>query len=949
MAEIVAQASFNSGEWAPSLFARVDLQKYRSGCVLAQNFYIDYRGGLSTRAGTKYVLQAYKSATPVRVISFQASFSVGYVLEFGDLYIRFYYQGSPILENSFAIAGATRANPCVLNIPGHNYSVGDWIFVTGVVGMTQLNDRYFSVKVVSGNNITIGDLNGVNINSTGYTAYGSGGTAQRVYTIATPYAATDLALLKFAQATNQMVLNHPGYVPYLLSVVTATNWTLNPITFGSTAPIPSGLHVSTTLGAGTTNYSYVATSIDASGQESGASNPASLLNSGDIETSPGSNQVNFAALPSAVRYNFYKSQISFFGVVPVGVNYGFIGSSTKPIFIDTNIGADFSQPPPIPQNPFIGQGVAFITPGTAGSYTTVPTVSLSGGSPSIPATVLASLGATAVPTVTAGGTGFALGDTINFGNSLVLTVTGLSGSTVTAWSIANGGSITSGSTPSNPISQISTSGAGTGATATVAWGVTQWIVLTGGAGYTSVPTVVPSAGAATGTVTLAASSNGNPSVPSFCQQRLVLAAPTGAPQTFFMSQPGAPFNFNITNPVEADNAITETLVANTLQSIKSIVSTTAGMIILTDKAVWLVNGGSSGSAISPTSIVANPQSFVGANDVPPIQANWSILHVQAKGAAVRELAYNIYFNVFTGSDISTTSSHLFFGYTIQEWAWAEAPFYVVWAVRSDGTMLTLTFLKEQEFVGWTHQITQGLFKSVCAVTETTDDAGSVDAVYTVVQRVINGNTVQYIERVTDRVLPNGLSSAWCVDSGVQYTGSPALSFTGAEHLAGATVTGLATDNLGNVTVIIPFTMPVSGQFTLPAPTPIGSTGYTTVTLGQGFTAQLKTLGIDVSHVQVQGQLKKIPYVDVRVNETLGLSIGADFDHLTPMKDLIQGNVSSMLTGQQAQIVAGLYSGDARTFLGPTYTIPGQYCIEQSLPYPVSILGVFPCLITEDSP
>jgi len=118
MGEIVAQASFNSGEWSPNLYARVDLQKYHSGAALLENFYIDYRGGASTRPGTRYILQAYKSATAVRLIPFQASFSVGYVLEFGDHYIRFYYQGSPIVETAINITAASQANPCVLTIPG---------------------------------------------------------------------------------------------------------------------------------------------------------------------------------------------------------------------------------------------------------------------------------------------------------------------------------------------------------------------------------------------------------------------------------------------------------------------------------------------------------------------------------------------------------------------------------------------------------------------------------------------------------------------------------------------------------------------------------------------------------------------------------------------------------------------------------------------------------------
>lgn len=948
MAEIVAQASFNSGEWSPNLFARVDLQKYRSGAALLQNFYVDYRGGASTRAGTRYVLQAYKSDLPVRIITFQASFNLGYVLEFGDHYLRFYFQGSPILEPSFAITAATQANPAVLTITGNPYAIGDWIWITGVVGMTQLNDRYFSVLNVAGAAVTLGDLNNVPIDSTAYTAYASGGLAQRIYTIATPYAAADLALLKFTQDQNEMVLCHPLYAPYLLTLVTATNWTLVPVVFGSTATPPTGVVVTTTLGAGTTNYSYVVTSIDNNGQESEPSPPASLLATDDIRATAGSNQITWTPSPTAAAYNVYESSVSYFGVVPAGVSYGFIGTCKGNTFIDSNIGQNFSESPPVAQNPFIGNGVAFITITAAGTYTTVPTISFSGGTPTIPATAIASLGIYP-PAITAGGTGFGIGDTVSFGNGIVMTVATVSGGgVITAWAVASQGQITSGITPTNPIAQVATSGAGTGATMTATWGVTAGIVLSAGAGYTIAPTPVFSAGAATATTTLAATSNGNPTVPSFFQQRLVLAAPTGAPQTFHMSQPGSPFNFDISDPVQPSDAITETLVDGVVNNIKSIVSQTSGMLILTDRAAWLVNGGSAGSGVSPTAIVASKQSSVGSNDVPPIVANYDVLFVQAKGSAIRDMAYNIYFNVFTGTDISITSSHLFFGFTITEWAWAEAPFYVVWAVRDDGVMLTLTFLKEQEFVGWSHQITQGLFKSVCAVTEATGDAGNVDAVYTVVQRTVNSNTVKYIERVTDRAFPNGFSSAWCVDAGVQYTGAPALTFSGAEHLAAMVVGGLATDDDGNVTKIAQFTMPVSGVFTLPAPA-APATGYTTVTVGLLYNCDLQTLAIDTSRNQIQGKLKKIPNIDVRVVNTLGLTIGADFDHLTPMKDLVQGNVSSMLTGQQSQIVSGLYSGDARTFLGPTYTVPGQYCIRQGNPYPATILGVFPLLVTEDDP
>jgi hypothetical protein len=68
-----------------------------------------------------------------------------------------------------------------------------------------------------------------------------------------------------------------------------------------------------------------------------------------------------------------------------------------------------------------------------------------------------------------------------------------------------------------------------------------------------------------------------------------------------------------------------------------------------------------------------------------------------------------------------------------------------------------------------------------------------------------------------------------------------------------------------------------------------------------------------------------------------------------MKDLVLGNVSSMATGQNtSQVVSGLVTGDARTYIAGGYTVPGQYCIQQSLPYPASVLGVFPELVIGDT-
>ncbi len=920
----VIQASFNAGEWSPKLFARVDLTKYRSGAALLENFFVDYRGGASTRPGTKYVLQCYKSATKVRLIPFQASANVGYVLEFGDNYIRFFFDGAPILETAKTISSAAAGPPEVFTSAGHGYANGDWIFV---------QNNYYIIANRTTNTFTLTDLFGNAINTNPFTLLAS---AQRVYTLASPYTALELATIKFAQNVTEMILCQSNHPTYVLTLIAATNWTLLPIVIGSTAatPVAPTLTFSTSLNAtNTATYGYVVTSVDSSGQESSPS-PATTTSCSDMRSVAGTIQVALSSSAAgAVSYNFYKTNISYFGTIPAGAVYGYIGSATTPTFIDDNIAPDFSQTPPQAKNPFVGNGVASVRVTAPGTYTSVPGVSFTGASSAIAGSAAALLQVQGTPTIGAGGTNYSIGDTVTFTNGVTLVVATLSGSAVATWDPilpVNSGQVsgTGTPTPANPVVQLFSSGAGTGATANLVWGVGQVLVTNPGGGYSTTPTVTFSSGSATAVATLSSTAGGNPTVPGFFQQRLVLAAPNISPQTFYMSQPGQYFNFNTSIISEADDSITGTLVSGVLNTIKSMIPQTSGLLMFTDRNSWLVNGGTGqGSAISPSAIVANAQSFNGVSDVPPIIANFDVLYVQAKGSIVRDSTYNIYANVYTGTDISAIASHLFYGYQVTEWAWAEEPFKVVWAVRNDGVMLTLTFLKEQEFIGWSHQTTAGNFKSVCTVVENTPTAGEVDAIYTVVQRTVEGQSLQYIERIVERTFPNGAASAWCVDCGIQYSGAPATTFSGAQFLAGLTITGLADG-----VVIPPFSMPVNGTFILPV-------AASTVTIGIGYTCDLQTLPLEMGDPTIQGKVKQISNIDALVADTLGLSCGSDTSNLVPMKDLVVGNVSSMLTGQPSQVVTDLVSGQAKTYINPTNTVPGQIAIRQANPLPATVLGV----------
>lgn len=927
----VMQTSFHAGEWAPALNARVDLAKYRAAVALGENFFVDYRGGASTRPGTKYILQCFNSSANVRLIPFQASTLVSYVLEFGDGYIRFYNNGAPVVNTALNITGVTQANPAVVSVV-NSYNTSDWVYITDIAGMTQLNGRYFRVLAATAGTITLGDLVGDNVDSTGYGAWTSGGTTQSLYYILSPYTSADLALIKFAQNINTLILTHHNYAPYVLTLIAATNWTLSQALFGATIAAPVGQTVVTTLVVGSANYAYVITAVDPNGQESTSSAFATLAAKQDLRTTAGTNTVSWTQVMGASSYNVYKAQLSYAGAVPVGTQFGFIGNCTGINFIDSNIDPDYSITPPIAKNPFQGAGVASVTVTAGGAYTTNPTVTFSaapaGGITAVGSPVLSATSAT----VAVGGSGYNVGDTLTFSGNAVFQVAstvGLGHALGTVTLVSPGAST---GTVANPMTPLSTSGSGINGKLNITWYVSSVSVFNPGAGYTVAPTVTFSSGAATATATLEPTSAGNPTVPSYFQQRLVLAGPRNNPQQFNMSQPGSYYNFNVNNPIQPDNAFEGTLVSTQLNSIKAMISMSAGLVILADRQAWVVNGGSAGSAATAIDATAQGQSYNGPNDVPPIVANFDVLYVQAKGSSVRDTTYNFQTNIYTGTDISVLSSHLFFGYHITEWAWAEEPFKVVWAVRNDGVMLTLTFLKEQELIGWMHSVTDGNFASVCVVTEVVGD-NVVDAVYAVVEREVGIYTLKYVERVAERYFSNGVEDAWCVDSGLQYDGAPATSFTGGEHLRGLTCTGLADGE-----VIPPFVMNAAGTFTL-------ATAASVVTVGLPFVCDLQTLAIDMSSQEtIQGKMKKISSVDVRVENTLGLKIGSDEDNLVAMKDLIVGNVGSMTNEE----VTGLVTGDARTIIDPKWTVPGQYLIRQDQPFPATILGVIPNMTLGDN-
>lgn len=227
MGDLLHQPSFSAGEIGPELYGRIDQNLYYIGLRTCRNFIVRQYGGASNRPGTSFVAECKKPDNVTRLIPFQFNEIQTYMLEFGDQYMRVIRDGGEVLESAVNITAITGANPGVVTAASHGYSNGDDVFITGIVGMTELNGRNFRVANKTANTFELNDYQGNNIDTSGYTAYSSGGTTARVYTLTTPYLEADLYDLNFAQSNDVLTVVHPDYYPRDITRTAHTSWTIS--------------------------------------------------------------------------------------------------------------------------------------------------------------------------------------------------------------------------------------------------------------------------------------------------------------------------------------------------------------------------------------------------------------------------------------------------------------------------------------------------------------------------------------------------------------------------------------------------------------------------------------------------------------------------------------------------------------------------------------------------
>lgn len=407
-----------------------------------------------------------------------------------------------------------------------------------------------------------------------------------------------------------------------------------------------------------------------------------------------------------------------------------------------------------------------------------------------------------------------------------------------------------------------------------------------------------------------------PGAVTYYEQRRVFAGTNNSPQNFWMTRSGAESNFAYSIPTRDDDSIRFRIAAREANRILHAVPLT-NLIFLTSSAEWRLTSINS-DAVTPTSTSIKPQSYVGSSNVQPVIINNNIIFAAARGGHLRELAYSFNANGYITGDICLRCPHLFDGFEIIDLSYAKEPQPVVWATSTSKNLIGTTYVPEQQVGGMHRHDTytlagQSVFESNCVVQE-----GADDALYVVVRRVINSNSVRYIERFARRRF-DAPEDAFFVDCGLTYDGAPTNTLSGLDHLEGETVNVLADG------AVHPQRTVASGSITLDVDASV-------VQVGLPITADLRTppLIVDREAADGYGMYKNVNKIWLRVYQSGGIFAGPDTTKLTEYKQR---------TNEVYGSPPDLKSEEIQITLTPTWAASGAVSIRQTAPLPLTVCSI----------
>lgn len=881
------QYSFAAGELSPRLHGRTDLQKYASGAELIENFIVRPEGGLMRRHGTRFAGETRDSSRRSRLIPFVFSTVQAYMLEFGHGTLRIWKDAAPVVSNSRPVIAVAALNPARVTAFAHDFANGDRVLIGGLRGMGELNNREFTVANADTDSF---ELSGVD--ATLFSAYRSGGTVSRIYEIASPFTEDELETIAFAQSADVLYLVHPAHAPRTLTRTGHASWTM------STVPLDRG-----PFAAMNGDDTVRVMALNPSGFQPGAQ--VTLKASAPL----------FAATHVGSHFRMQEIYLADQNVSPWSPGEGIttaIGtqvSSNGHVYALTDAGSGTQTGTVAPSHT---EGDAWDNPvGSANRkkwrylhsrwailrldtfvdsktmQATAVTYLCNGlAPPSRSITNITNAGG--LCRVTAPGHGFDEGDYVQ--------VAGVAGATQANgdWKIINVTPTTFDLANSNAPALFS-SGGNVRRFATWLWAESAF-----------------------------SSARGFPAAVALHEQRLAFANTRAQPFGLWASASADYANF--LPGTRDDETISYNIAANQADPIRWLTSA-SDLLVGTLSQEFAAFGGGLGDPITPANTRIVPQSGEGSNAVQPVKVGIETIFVNRAGRKIFSLANQSDVGAYVSTDLTELAEHLTRSAPVTRLAWAKNPASLLWALRADGKVLSMTYRREQQLYAWGQHDFGGSVESI-AVIASAD--GATDDLWAIVRRVVNGTERRFIEILAPPFEPadeRDKSSMGFVDCALFYAGPPATALSGLAHLEGLQVSIIADGALHPPRTV------ARGSITL-------ERTASTVWIGLGYQSTVRTLSLQPQALGLpQGRTRRITRFAVRVLNAIGGEAGTG--RTGTAEELVRRDLADPMDASPP-----LRSGAFDVFPASDFEDDARITIRQREPLPLDILSITPELSME---
>jgi hypothetical protein len=924
-------SSFNSGEWSPYLEARTNLEKYRNSCKTLENMVITPYGPANRRAGTEYLGAAKLSGTRCRLIGMDISDTNHIVMELGVGYIRFWKNGALITSggNPVEAVQVDYLNNTTGLTPAHPYQEAD----LRAVQVCQINNLVYlthpsyppqRLSRLSDTSWTIGEVPfgdasiknnwapmlDQNVKATTITPSATTGTSITL--------TASSGIFKAGHVGSYWELAHPNPTTFITRGL-ATNGTSDTIeilgkwslqTFGTwTAQLD--LEKSTDDGATWTVARTYKSSDDYNATSSGEETVRTLFrltvkNTGADSSNATLTIANKTATITGFGYNVAAGQqITVVSSDATQSNNKALGTFTaKTVSAAKGTLTISGTTATLTGTSYTASAGQQITVASNESTQDVNADKMLG------VFTIATASATAITYTVPSGAKVPTGD-ITFQNSATSTTITYEvpvGTTVPTGTITfSKGSSRAMLSPIDPT-------------------LKGLVRITGFTSSTSVTALVLKSLGGTGATSqwregAFSAVQGYPAAVALHDSRIIFAGTASNPSSLWGSYSNDFQNFR-QGAYDADSWFF-TLASTTGGQIQWIVSKSA-LLIGTTLDEWSMAASDATRPITPTNVNVRQQSHYGSSLVGAQIINDTILFIQRMSRKIRELVYTWASESWVSNDVTALAEHTT-RTGILETAYQRVPDAILWFIRGDGQLVSMTYEREQQVVGFARHITDGTFESVATINGTNAE----DEVYVLVKRTINGATVRYVERfklgMREALDTADKSNWWYVDAGkIQTFGSPTSTITGLSHLEGKTVSVWADNAVGSLSVSQPTV--VGGQITLQIPA-------SRVLVGLPFTSTLVPQRVDTNLQDgtSQGRRMRIPRINLKVYQSTGGEISTDGVNWNPL-------VSRTLTDAMDSSPPVL-NGYERAYASSNWADGVDLYVRQTQPVPLTVAAL----------